>query len=257
MHGRARDPFAASPSRGAPHLRELAFALDELLRVREYPLEPNGVLRDSQRPVRRIGLTLDPRSDTVEWIRFHALDAVMLHRHWGLDLEQVPKGVGILAYHLPFDERLTLGYNPLLAETLGLSDVEPLGSRQGRPIGMIGNVELLEFERIHARLRREFGGMEEVAPPRDAGVPRIAVVGAMSDALVREASARGAVAYLTGQLRAPARSAVEETGIGVLATGHQRAERWGMRTLAAWLRQRWTMLEIHLAGEQVRGGRPC
>lgn len=252
MRHHARDLVATSPAPGVPRLRELVCVLDELLQVGEFPQEPGGVIKHSARPVRRLGLTLDPRPDTEQWIRSHALDAVMLHRHWNLNLERVPDGVGIVAYHLPFDERLTLGYNLLLAETLGVSDPESLGSKQGRPIGMIGDLEPSEFGEVHARLRREFGGMEEVVPPREATVQRIAVAGAMTDALVREAAARGAGVYLTGQLRAPARRAVEQTGIGVLTTGHRRAEEWGLRALAAWLRRRWAMLETHIVGEQAR-----
>lgn len=68
---------------------------------------------------------------------------------------------------------------------------------------------------------------------------RVVAANAMTDALVREAAGRGADVYLTGQLRAPARAAVAQTGIGVVATGHHRAEEWGLRELARLLRERW------------------
>lgn len=77
----------------------------------------------------------------------------------------------------------------------------------------------------------------------------MAVVGAMTDALVREAALRGADLYITGQLRKPALSAVKETGIAVVAAGHRRCEEWGLKALAGVLRERWFELEVVLNPE--------
>lgn len=227
--------------------------LDELLEAREYPDDRNGILRDTLGPVRRIGLALEPSGATGEVLQLRAIDALFLHRPWGLELEEVPAEIGVLAYHLPFDEHLTLGYSPRLARALQLEDPEPLGFKQGRAIGMIGDVSPTPFSALRSRLEGEFGGLEEVVPPLEAAVRRIAIVGAMDDALVREAAARGAGAYLTGQLRAPARRAVEETRIGILATGHRRAEEWGLRALAALLRERWPALEVLVVRDREPG----
>ncbi|HEV2735092.1 MAG TPA: Nif3-like dinuclear metal center hexameric protein [Longimicrobiaceae bacterium] len=150
--------------------------------------------------------------------------------------------MGLLASHRPFDERLTTGFNPALAARLGMTGLEPFGARDGRPLGMLGAVGRQPFEVFLARVREEFGGTEAARAPRGgevARVARVAVANAMTDALVREAAARGADAYLTGQLRVPARAAVADTGIGVVAAGHRRAEEWGLRELARLLGERW------------------
>ena len=65
----------------------------------------------------------------------------------------------------------------------------------------------------------------------DALIQCAAVVGAMNDALVREAHARGAGLYATGQWRQPARAAVRATGLGVVVIGHRRSEQWGLHAL--------------------------
>jgi hypothetical protein len=39
---------------------------------------------------------------------------------------------------LVFDERLTVGFNPYLAEALNLGGLELLGEKQGRILGMVG-----------------------------------------------------------------------------------------------------------------------
>ncbi|HEX8361849.1 MAG TPA: hypothetical protein VF613_17150, partial [Longimicrobium sp.] len=63
---------------------------------------PPDVVVPSAREVRRLGLALEPPA------RVESLDALFLHRPWGMrDVR-----IGVLASHLPFDERLTIGFNP-------------------------------------------------------------------------------------------------------------------------------------------------
>lgn len=159
------------------------------------------------------------------------LDALFLHRPWRLPPDALRPEVGVLSSHLPFDEHLTTGDNALFAVALGLRTREVLGTKAGRPLGMVGDVDPL--------------------PAADA-LARVAVVGAMTDELVREAVARGVELYVTGQLRAPARAAVRETGLAVAAVGHARAERWGLGALAGMLQRRWPALTVEVGGPGVR-----
>jgi putative NIF3 family GTP cyclohydrolase 1 type 2 len=176
------------------------------------------------------------------------LDALFLHRPWRLAQGAVGDGVGVLWSHLPFDERLTTGLNPRLADALGLGGVEPFGRKAGRPLGMIGDWAPRGWQEGAADVTAVFGGCD-AAVGGAAGVPvtRVAVVGAMTDALVREAAARGAALYVTGQLRQPARDAVEETGVAVVAVGHARSEWWGARALAHLVAERWGGTTVCLA----------
>ena len=163
--------------------------------------------------------------------------------------------MGVLTHHLPFDESLTIGFNPYMATQLkALKLPEPLGFKRGphapdvelpsRPIGMLINVPECEFDAQLAAISTAFGGYDRAEMGRQHDVTCIAVVGAMTDALVREAASRGASLYLTGQYRKPAQDAVDETGIAVIATGHRRTEVWGMRALANLLRKKWADLDV-------------
>jgi putative NIF3 family GTP cyclohydrolase 1 type 2 len=191
---------------------------------------PPDVIVPSAREVRRLGLALEPPA------RVESLDALFLHRPWGMR----DAGIGVLASHLPFDERLTIGFNPDLAEALGLEAPEVLGTKEGRPLGMIGGFAGGD---LMARVVAAFGEPEAVERGSGAGIRRVAAVGAMTDALVREAAARGAGAYVTGQMRTPARQAVADTGIAVIAVGHRRSEVWGLHLLARLLRADWPRLQ--------------
>lgn len=219
----------------APRVEELVATVAHLTGAEGFPAEQTAVVVPSARPVARLGLALEPVPSLAGWVREEQLDALFLHRPWGVEEVDLPSGVGVLACHLPFDERLTIGFNPDLAEALGVSGIEPLGWKEGRPLGMIGDFAGGELIEAATRL---FGALEAVE--RGSGAPRrVAAVGAMTDALVREAAARGAGAYLTGQLRVPARRAVAETGMTTIAVGHRRSELWGLHLLARLLGREW------------------
>lgn len=131
---------------------------------------------------------------------------------------------------------MTLGFNPHLARVLEMREAAPFGDREGRPLGMLGDVAPARVDEWTARAESLFGGVEERAGGTpDQPVRRVAVVGAMTDALVREAAARGADLYLTGQLRGPAADALRETGMAAVAVGHRRSEEWGLGMLASLL----------------------
>lgn len=219
--------------------------LGSYLGSHRHPGDPNGVLVPSERPVARLGLALEPAPGLGRLCEQHALDALLLHRPWRLDPDALPPSTGVLAYHLSFDERMTLGYAPRLADGLGLRALEPIGYKEGRPIGMIGETALPSFSAALESAEAMFGGVERARPPGVPGAPprRAAVVGAMTPELIREAAARGAGVYLTGAWRERARRAVEASGLGIIAVGHDRGERWGLRALAHLLAERFHDLE--------------
>ncbi|GAB3690089.1 Nif3-like dinuclear metal center hexameric protein [Spirosoma flavus] len=240
-----------------PSLEELANFLRSELSAESYPAdEQGGIYYPSKRSIRRMGLALEPFPTLADWIEENHLDAIWLHRPWQLDLATIPSDVGVLSHHLPFDETLTVGHNKQLAQLLrATSAPEPIGYKQSvtsegkflpqRPLGMIVDVAEDEFDNWLTRIKELFGGYDRAeAGHSSSGLnfdnSRIAVVGAMTDALVREADERGAQMYLTGAYRKPAQVAVDETGMAVVAVGHRRSEEWGLHVLADLIRTRWS-----------------
>jgi putative NIF3 family GTP cyclohydrolase 1 type 2 len=220
----------------SPTVAGLAAALGPHLDAGRYERDgdPAGVWIASDRPVRRLGLRLDAGRAPYVWLP-DGVDALLDHRPFGLWPARLPAGVGVLAVHHALDDRFSTGVNPTLAGVLGLSlDPEPL-VRDGVPIGMVGQTDA-DYPALAARLDAQFGGHEATAgEPPDGPVGRVAVVGAMTEALVLDAAARGATVYVTGQMRGPAVEAVRRTGVRVVAVGQGRSERWGLRHLGALL----------------------
>ncbi len=124
----------------------LAAYLDERLEARAYNQvrgrdgrgDQNGIYRPSSREVSRLTLALEPWPGLESLVNRDQTDALFLHRPWSLSPEQeaalLEDGVGVLAYHLSFDEHFTLGFNPPLAAVLGmLPPLEILGSKYSAP----------------------------------------------------------------------------------------------------------------------------
>lgn len=233
-----------------PSVEDVAAFVGDVLGAAAYPAEERGgVFRAGDgRPVARLGVGLEPWPGLAAWAARARLDAVWLHRPWRAAPDALTEGVGVLWAHLPFDDRLTTSFNPRLAGVLGLTNLEPIGRKDGRVQGMVGAWAPRPAAEALALASAVFGGHEALLDGRSvAPVTRVAVVGAMSDALVREAAARGAGLYVTGQVRQPARAAADETGVAVLAVGHARAERWGVRALAHLVAERWGGVEVVVA----------
>ena len=225
-------------------LDALAQYLNIFFKVESYNEdERGGVYLPTSRLINRLGLALEPWDGLYESVKTLSLDALFLHRPCKLETEKLPPDFGIISYHLPFDEVLTLGFNPRLADILNMSNLEILGEKQNRAIGMIGNIPNQSFIELCTCINQVFGTYEQVQPYSHE-VSKIAVVGAMTDLLVREAASRGANTYITGQLRQPAKQALIDTQIGFISIGHYRSEIWGLRVLGSILRQRWSDLEV-------------
>ena len=227
--------------------------LDELLLANQFTDDQNGVYVPSSRPVNRLGLALEPPPDVTTWIKDNDLDALFLHRPWKLG--RLPDVVCVLAYHYAFDERLTTAYNPPLAEALEMTGLEPFGLKQGRVLGMMGDVSPTSWTAFRGRAETEFGGLEGVYGAEGADVTRICVVGALRPALVYEAAEGGAQVYLTGEYRPAAAKAIAETGVSVFVIGHERSEVWGLRALERLLQKQFPTLETFLSLPQAHTAR--
>lgn len=155
-------------------------------------------------------------------------------------------GAGVLAYHRPFDACMTPEHNPRAALLLGMRDVERVYAGDGSEIGQAGAVDVPSYADFRRVTTSQFGDVEAELPAQRS-VQRVAVMGAMTDALVRDAHERGVDVYVTGQLRAPGRAAAIACGIGVIAVGHERWERWALRELAGLVRARWPNVETAVA----------
>ncbi|GCE08407.1 Nif3-like dinuclear metal center hexameric protein [Dictyobacter aurantiacus] len=225
-------------------IEELATFLDSYLGAERFPTDTHGIYHPGSRTIENLGLAIEPWPAIGQWAQEQELDAIFLHRPWHARLHTLPAGVGILAYHLAFDLSLTLGYNPRLAEMLGMRNLVPCVFRDGIAYGMLGDIAAIPLKVMINDLSTIFGHPPAMEPEYVDSVRRIAVVGAMTDASIRETADLGAQVYITGQFRQPARAAVQQTRMTVATIGHAICEQRGLRDLGSLLSEHWPQLKI-------------
>ena len=232
-------------------LAAIASYLDSYLGSARFPNDQSGIYHASTCAIRRIGLAIEPWTEIGAWVRQERLDALFLHRPWHLNIQELPDDVGVLAYHLAFDLTLTFGFNRRLADALQMAYLFPFAFKDAVPLGMIGNISPTALDTFVECLAETFGVSPVLEKKYTDTVSRIAVVGAMTDTLIRDAAAQEVQLYVTGQFRQPARGAVQETGMAVAVIGHSVGEWWGLRALAGLLRERWAHLDVVVAPQEL------
>ncbi|BAY93808.1 MULTISPECIES: hypothetical protein [unclassified Tolypothrix] len=119
------------------YLIDIVDFLNNFFNVTQFPTsERGGIYLPSSNPVERLGFALEAETRLYEWVSDKSLDALFLHRSWNLELEKLTPELGIISYHLPFDECLTVGFNPRLAQVLQMSNLEALGEKENRAINI-------------------------------------------------------------------------------------------------------------------------
>jgi putative NIF3 family GTP cyclohydrolase 1 type 2 len=138
----------------APTLSELTVYLDTYLESKRFADDQNGVYRHSGRPIKRLGIAIEPWREIHEWTRRERLDALFLHRPWLLDEKSLPNEIGVMAYHLSFDFNLTFGFNPRLAAVLHMRDLTPFALKDHLPYGMRGDIPAVSLDTLRMTFSR-------------------------------------------------------------------------------------------------------
>ena len=147
-------------------------------------------------------------------------------------------GVSLYAVHLPLDASAAYGNNFTMARALGLENLAPAYPYSGAPIGCcgtspVGGAEFLEKvrETVSPCAAAYCGRIDRLAPGMRVGV--CSGGGGFAIPMAKEA---GHDVLLTGEFLLQDYVAAENAGQCVVAAGHYRTEKWGVRALAAAMR---------------------
>ncbi|MDR0410887.1 MAG: Nif3-like dinuclear metal center hexameric protein [Treponema sp.] len=206
----------------------------------------NGLQVDNDgAEVEKVAFTVDACMETFE--RAALAGAGMLFTHhglfWGTPFALngaararlkflLDNNIALYAVHLPLDQHPRLGNNAVLAQKLGMENIEPFGLYHGRKIGFKGSLkESLSVDEAVQRV----GFMNR--PPLSAlsfGAAKnrtAAVVSGGAADMVHEALVEGIDLFVTGESSHSCYHDALEGGINVIAAGHYASEVWGVRAV--------------------------
>ena len=140
--------------------------------------------------------------------------------------------IALYGVHLPLDQHPSLGNNAVLAELLGMENLEPFGLHGGKKIGFKGSLaKPLTIDDAISRIsymgRPPVGVFRFGKEVNDSAA--VVSGGAAMDAL--QAISQGVDLFITGESSHSVYHHALERGLNIIAGGHYSTEVWGVRRI--------------------------
>ena len=234
---------------GSIPLATMTTYLDEYLRIREVPDDPNAVnglqVQNRSGTIERIVAAVDASLATISGV--NAPRVLILVHHglfWDGNLPVtgrryrrlsalLERDVALYSAHIPLDAHPEVGNNHLLGRALGLTAMESFDSYRGAPVGVQGVLEpALRREAVVERVVKQVGG----TPRLIAGGPelcrKIGIITGGAGGRIGTAAAAGLDTYITGEGAHHTYFDAMESGVNAIYAGHYATETVGVKALA-------------------------
>ncbi len=236
---------------------ELEKILNEKLAIhRLSDYAPNGLQIAGKKEVHKIITGVSACQALIDYAVEQKADAILVHHGYfwkGEDPRLIGmKGkriktlmqhdVNLYAYHLPLDIHSELGNNALLAQALGLQNLQgmedsplsiPMWGELEQPIS--GQDLCVKLEQLLARTPLV---SHENAP---AFIKRIGLCTGGGQDYIDLAAKLNLDAFITGEVSERTIHSAREQGLHFFSCGHHATERFGIRALGEWLRENYAL----------------
>ena len=234
-------------------LSQIVEYTNEYLRVAEiedWPNALNGLQIENSGKVTKIGAAVDVSTRVLTAAAKRDVDLLIVHHglFWpGLQTVTGPlrrqlklafeNDISVYSAHLPLDVHPKVGNNAQLASSLGLKSTKPFLEEKGELVGVRSKFSG-SGEDLIRKLREAVGGPVKAfnfgpKNPKNVGI----VTGAAGSEIYRVAAEK-IDTFITGEAPHWAAVAAEELGINLLLGGHYATETFGVKSLAAYLSER-------------------
>lgn len=237
-------------------LAEIVDYLNEYLRIADVPDDSralNGLQVENNGAVSRIIAAVDACEATILEAASRGGDFMLVHHglFWsgllpvtGVHGRRIrlltERSIALYSAHLPLDCHPEVGNNALLARKLGLTDLVPFGTFEGRQIGFSGHIALGRDELV-VRLAESIGGAPRVVAAGPARVAKVGIVTGAGTAALQEAASAGIDTLITGEGPHHSYLEAEELRLNLIFGGHYATETLGVQELAAHVSKRFSL----------------
>lgn len=193
---------------------------------------------EPQREVKKVLISLDTTNDVIDKAIVESADVIISHHplfFGGLGninaltfdgaraVKLAKANIATMSFHTRLDA-LEDGVNDILAEVIGLENVETVGDEGIVRVGELPvEMELLDFAKT-LKDKLSCGQGERAAAvavcPGGKKVKRVAVLGGSGGDDIRVAAAAGADTYVTGELKYHERLSAADFGMNLICAGH-------------------------------------
>ncbi len=253
-------------------LSEMVGYLDQYLRIRDVPDEPNavnGLQVENTGRVTRIVAAVDASLETIRGAVGRTGDPAdrapiesagadrpaLLLVHHGLFWDgNVPltgrryrrvralldEDMALYSAHIPLDLHPEVGNNAVLAQQLGIGVEGWFGMHRGVPIGVWGRApeRLSQVGRLVAELDRQLETTSRLIPGGQDRVRKVGIITGGGGSAIAAARDAGLDTYITGEGAHHTYFDATEWGLNVIYAGHYATEQVGVQALARHLGER-------------------
>lgn len=240
-------------------LQQIVQHLDEYLRIREVPDEPNAVnglqVENASGTIGRVVAAVDATLESIAGVVAEekaagrrggkAQGGTLLLVHHGLFWDgNVPAtgrryrrlrtlfehDIALYSAHIPLDIHPEVGNNAVLAQQLGVVGSEPFTTYRGVPFGAAGALDLPRDELVR-RLEDLLGSNVTLIPGGPARTRQVGVITGGAGTSVGAAHAAGLDTFITGEGPHHTYHEAMELGVNLLYAGHYATETVGVKAL--------------------------
>ncbi len=244
-------------------LETLTDYLDRYLRIREVPDENgavNGLQVASSGWVGGIIAAVDASQATIDGVvaaaaRFEAPPLVLVHHglFWDGNLPVTGRryrrlsalmrhDIPLYSAHIPLDVHPEVGNNAVLAQLLGLQQLETFDSYKGIPMGVQGTLaEPTAREDLVGRLNQLLDTDARLIPGGPERVRRVGIITGGAGGRIGAARDAGLDLFITGEGAHYTYFDATEFGVNAIFAGHYATEQVGVKALAAHLAERFDL----------------
>lgn len=223
--------------------------LDDYLRIREVPDEPNAVnglqVENRSGVVGQVVAAVDASMETIAGV---STPSTLILVHHGLFWDGnlpvtgrrfrrlaalLERDHALYSAHIPLDAHPEVGNNHVLGRALGLTEIESFDSYRGEPMGVQGVLEpAIPREALVKRVIDAVGGSARLIAGGPMSCRRIGIITGAAGGRIAAAAAAGLDTYITGEGAHHTYFDAMEFGVNTIYAGHYVTETVGVKALA-------------------------
>ena len=236
------------------HFKDLENFLNKYFETNLYKdYAPNGLQVQGNRDIKKVITGVTACEALIRKAIAENADAIVVHHGYfwkgeshpivGMKYNRIAKliqnGISLYGYHLPLDGHREIGNNILLAQKLGLTNLEFFETGSKPDISIIGDcsIGLDDFAKnIENILERK----PTIIKANDAN-KKIAICTGGAQDYIEYAYNAGADTFISGEISERTTHTARELGINYISAGHHATEREGVKAIAKVLRERFNL----------------
>lgn len=243
-------------------LIELENFLNELLKPQLFKdYCPNGLQVEGKPEINTIVTGVSANQELIDQATKVSADAIIVHHGFFWKNEDpcvtgikrnrlaalLQNDISLLAYHLPLDAHLELGNNVQLGQVLGFHSISTFEPMPGLSLGTIGHlVSPVSGEELTLRIEEKLARKPLYIPGSAKLIEKVAWCTGAAQDFIDSAVKLSADAYITGEVSERTVHIAKEAGIHFFAAGHHATERYGIKALGDFLKEKFAIKHIHI-----------